>query len=731
MTENSLSPAAESLLDEYLADYFDGLDKGEELGQEIYANLPPEVAKELKGLLQFAGFLGEAVQALPESTVSNAKQESDAAPCSSDAELPPFAPTVLYQTAAMSCADQPNKTDERIGEVGDYELLEELGRGGMGVVYKARQVKLNRIVAVKMILSGRMASEEEIQRFYSEARAVAKLRHPNIVSIYDVKEDEGHHYYSMDFIEGRTLEDVARETNLSEQQIARYVNLIAEAVEYAHQNGILHRDLKPANVLIDADDEPHVTDFGLAKQLDDESGLTISGTILGTPSFMSPEQASGRNDELGPTSDVYALGAVLYFLLTGHPPFRGRTSAETIQMVIRDEPHSVRSYNPRISRPLVTICEKCLRKDPKDRYQTAQELAVELERFLRGDPIQAHPMNRFRRSWIWCRDIPLIAALIGRTPTSSNRGQKRLQWTVLILLAVLGIWSIVNAIRAAILPGEIVIASGDKKGMYVSVSEQLAERLREQTGHAVKVLPTAGSIENRQLLVTGKAHLGLLQASAIDIEQVAVIAPLYTEYAHVIVRKDPAITSIEDLKTKDLTIMIGKEGSGNRVSALKILAVFGVTHENSSFSDEDYRKMESNHALDAAIVVTGLDNEALRKLLGTGGFRLLPIPSRPELFHGTGFHPETLRLADYPKALNASDEISTVATAALLVVHEGERDVIVNAACEALVRNEWVGTIRGHFAPESFSYLTKSLPMHPAAVRFFNSHRPATKSQSN
>jgi eukaryotic-like serine/threonine-protein kinase len=535
-----------------------------------------------------------------------------------------------------------------------------------------------------------------------------------------VKEDEGHHYYSMDFIEGRTLEDVARENNLSEQQIARYVNLIAEAVEYAHQNGILHRDLKPANVLIDADDEPHVTDFGLAKQLDDDSGLTISGTILGTPSFMSAEQASGRNDEVGPASDVYALGAVLYFLLTGHPPFRGRTSAETIQMVIRDEPHPVRSHNPRISRPLVTICEKCLRKDPKDRYQTAQELAVELERFLRGDPIQAHPVNRFRRLWIWCRDIPLFAALIGRTPSTSKLGQKRLQWTVLILLAVLGIWSIVNAIRAAILPGEIVIASGSEDGMYASVSKQFAENLRERTRHAVKVLPTAGSIENRQLLVTGKAHLGLLQASAVDIEQVTVIAPLYTEFGHVIVRKGSEIETIEDLKRSDLTIVVGTEGSGNRVSALKILDVFGVTHENSSFSELDFRMIKSNRALDVAIVVTGLDNDALRTLLETGEFRLLPIPSRPELFHGTGFHPETLRVADYPKALNASEEISTVATAALLVVHEGERDVIVNAACEALVRDGWIQKIRGHFSPESFSYLTKSLPMHPAAVRFLN-----------
>lgn len=729
MNEEPLSPESESLLDEYLAECLDRLDQGKNLAAEIFDNLPAEVAEELRELLRFESLLKESVEPVCESTVSNTNQESDVVPDAQGPEAPWSEATIQYTPAESSRQVAVSESSEVIGKAGDYELLEELGRGGMGVVFKARQVNLNRTVAVKMILSGRMASEEELQRFYSEACSVARLRHPNIVSIYEVKEEDGHHYYSMDFIEGRTLEDVARDGELSERQIARYVNLIAEAVEYAHQNGILHRDLKPSNVLIDSEDEPHVTDFGLAKQLEDDSGLTLSGTILGTPSFMSPEQASGRNEDVGPTSDVYALGAILYFLLTGHPPFRGRTAAETIQMVIHDEPHPIRSFNSRLSRAMVTICEKCLRKQPKDRYQSAQELAVELGRFLRGDPIQAQPVSRFRQCWVWCRDIPLVAALIGRTPSASNSWQRRFQWAVLSLFAIIGLFSGVNAIQSALLPKEIIIASGRKDGMYARVSKQLADSLRRGTGQKVQILETEGSIENRELLVTGKAHLGLMQASAVDIEKVAVIAPLYREFGHVIVRNNSPIQTLEGLQGQ--TIVVGREGSGNRVSALKILKFFGVNEETASFSPASFLQLRQNQALDAAIVVTGLDNPALTEILEIGEFRLLPIPPREEIFQATGFYPATLKSSDYSAAIDPPVEIATVATAALLVVRDGERSVIVKAACESLVREEWLETLPAHFSDESFLYLIKSLPMHPAAVEFFKSHPTSTPHRAN
>src|SRR5215468_1288196 len=214
---------------------------------------------------------------------------------------------------------------------GDYELLEELGRGGMGVVYKARQRSLNRIVAVKLILSGEFASKQEVLRFRGEAEAAAHLRHSNIVAIYETGELNGQNYFSMEYVQGRTLAEIVRDHPLPTARAARYVRIIAEAIHYAHAQGILHRDLKPSNVLIDADDQPRITDFGLARRLHGEFGVTVTGQVLGSPAFMPPEQTTGKSARVGPPSDIYGLGAILYHLLTGRPPFR----AETIQDVLR------------------------------------------------------------------------------------------------------------------------------------------------------------------------------------------------------------------------------------------------------------------------------------------------------------------------------------------------------------------------------------------------------------
>lgn len=719
---NAELPDSRADLDALLEDYFDRRDRGESLGEDAFSKVPTELRSELQNLINFAEYLEGAVRTKEET-------QTDQAP-----EADPLGETIRYTESDQSTRPKTHSDTEILHQVGDYQLLEELGRGGMGLVFKAHQTKLNRTVALKMILSGRMASENELQRFYSEARSVARLCHPNIVSIYDVQEIEGHHFYTMDYIEGPTLDVVARNGTLTEKQMARYVNLIAEAVEYAHQNGILHRDLKPANVLIDADNQPHVTDFGLAKQLEDDSQLTVSGTILGTPSYMSPEQAAGRNEQVGPLSDVYALGAILYFLLTGKPPFQGATSAETISMVIHNGPHPIRSYNPRVSRALVTICEKCLRKNPKERYQSAQELAVELERFLRGDPIQAQPIGRIKRSWIWCRDIPLVAALIGRTPSTENRRQVQFQWTLLIFLACFGVFLGVQAIRATILPEQVVLAAGEHTGMYHQVAQQLGERFQETTGHSMEVLESKGSIENREMLVSGKAHLGFLQASALDVEQVAVVAPLYREFCFVIVRNDFPI----DLNSPDLSafqehrIVVGPEGSGNRVSAVKILQHFGVTDQNAKFSPLHFSALREDSKLEAAIVVTGLHNPALEQLLATGKFRLLPIPPDEEIFLGTGFYFATLKPADLKRfGLDLQDAIFTIATPALLVVHEGERDVVVVAACRALMKDQWLETLPGALSPQAFDYQTRSLPLHPAAVRFFKSYRQTQRELVN
>jgi WD40 repeat protein/tRNA A-37 threonylcarbamoyl transferase component Bud32 len=293
---------------------------------------------------------------------------------------------------------------------GDYEILEEIARGGMGVVYKARQVSLDRTVALKMILAGQLASESDVERFYTEAKAAANLQHPNIVAIHEVGQHDGQHYFSMDYVAGKSLAENVRGNPLSAEQAALYVKTIAEAVHFAHQRGILHRDLKPQNVLIDTDDRPRITDFGLAKRIETDSGLTRTGDVVGSPSYMPPEQAASRPDEVGPPSDVYSLGAILYELLTGRPPFRGATSWETICQVLQSPPVSLRKLNPDVPRDLETICLKCLEKRPERRYHSARELADELCRFLNHAPIHARTVSLARRASFWATRHPWAIA---------------------------------------------------------------------------------------------------------------------------------------------------------------------------------------------------------------------------------------------------------------------------------------------------------------------------------
>jgi WD40 repeat protein len=276
----------------------------------------------------------------------------------------------------------------------------------MGVVYKARQLSLNRVVALKMMLPSLLASATAAPRFRAEAEAAANLQHPNIVAIHEVGEHEGRLYFSMDYVEGQSLAALVRDHPLPAETAARHVKTAAEAIHYAHRQGFLHRDLKPSNILIDEANQPRITDFGLAKRMDSDSGLTITGAVLGTPSYMSPEQAAGKSDQVGPASEVYSLGAILYELLTGRPPFQAATPLDTVLLVLNSEPVSPRLLAPRLNRDLETISLKCLEKERRRRYQSAQELADDLDRYLNGKPILARPINRVNRAWRWCRRNP-------------------------------------------------------------------------------------------------------------------------------------------------------------------------------------------------------------------------------------------------------------------------------------------------------------------------------------
>jgi WD40 repeat protein/tRNA A-37 threonylcarbamoyl transferase component Bud32 len=293
---------------------------------------------------------------------------------------------------------------------GNYELLEEIGRGGMGVVYKARQVKLNRIVAVKLVLAGMATGSADLARLRSEAEAIARLQDPHIVQIFEVGEHEGLPFLALEFCPGGSLARRLDGTPLPPPEAARLIEQLARAVHAVHEQNVVHRDLTPANVLLAADGTPKVTDFGLAKRLD-TTGQTVSGAILGTPSYMAPEQAHGQSRQVGPAADVYALGAILYECLTGRPPFRAPTTADTLLQVIHDEPVPPRRLQPKVPRDLETICLKALQKDPSKRYTSAQELAGRLRLFLEGRPIPDRPMGKIGRLWRWCRRNPAVAAL--------------------------------------------------------------------------------------------------------------------------------------------------------------------------------------------------------------------------------------------------------------------------------------------------------------------------------
>jgi WD40 repeat protein/tRNA A-37 threonylcarbamoyl transferase component Bud32 len=321
------------------------------------------------------------------------------------------------QAAQLRLSADPNRTADptapagelpRVRYFGDYELLEVIARGGMGVVYKARQVSLNRLVALKMILKGELATPRDVARFRAEAEAAAKLEHPHIVSIYEVGEHDGQQYYAMRYVEGTSL---ARHPRSDAGSEARLVATVAGAVHHAHRRGILHRDLKPSNILVDAAGTPLVADFGLAKPVDADRSLTESGALLGTPRYMAPEQAAGRKD-LTVAADVYGLGVLLYERLTGRAPFDGQTVLEVLRQVREAEPPRPSSLCPRLDRDLETICLKCLEKDPAKRYSSAQALAEDLERWLRGEPIQARPAGMAEWLVKWARRRPTAAALL-------------------------------------------------------------------------------------------------------------------------------------------------------------------------------------------------------------------------------------------------------------------------------------------------------------------------------
>ncbi len=374
-----------------------------------------------------------------------------------DPTIPPTGPA----SGEPASGDNGPEIGDKVRYFGDYELLEEIARGGMGVVYKARQANLNRVVALKMILAGQFAGEEDVQRFYTEAEAAASLDHPGIVPIFEIGEHAGQHYFSMGYIEGESLAQRVDDGPLPPQEAAELVKKICDAMAYAHERGVIHRDLKPANILIDSNGQPKVTDFGLAKKTEADSGLTGTGQILGTPAYMPPEQASGKTD-VGPLADVYSLGAILYCLITGRPPFQAASPMDTLLQVLDQEPVAPRIQNPQVPSDLDTICLKCLNKSPAKRYESAEALQVELQRFLDGEPIHARPVGALERGWRWCKRKPIVAGLIA----------------AVILLVIIG-----SSASATL--GVMAVNRADEAEENLQLARDEAKRADEKTDEAV------------------------------------------------------------------------------------------------------------------------------------------------------------------------------------------------------------------------------------------------------
>jgi tetratricopeptide (TPR) repeat protein/tRNA A-37 threonylcarbamoyl transferase component Bud32 len=395
MAENPSDPATrEQALDEVLAGYLQALDAGRRPDRGEWTARHPELRSALEEYFaeqdKIEGLVG---------TLSAVAQ-------SARLDLP--APSTLDETIP---ADPGSALGRAVLSLGDYELLEPIARGGMGVVYKARDRRLNRLAAVKMLLGGRDCSPVEARRFRNEAEAAALLDHPGIVPIYEVGEHEGQPYFSMKLLEGGSLADRLPRYVAAPREAARLMATVARAVHYAHQRGVLHRDLKPANILLDGEGRPHVADFGLAKRAGAVE-LTQSGAVVGTPAYMAPEQASGRKGAVTTAADVYGLGAVLYALLTGRPPFQGEGVLETLEQLATTPPEPPRKSNPAVARDLELICLKCLEKEPQRRYPSAEALADELERCLDGRPLaRTRPVGGAERLWRWCRRSPVLAAL--------------------------------------------------------------------------------------------------------------------------------------------------------------------------------------------------------------------------------------------------------------------------------------------------------------------------------
>ncbi len=499
------------------------------------------------------------------------------------------------------------------------------------------------------------------------------------------------------------------------------MKIVGEAEQFAHDHGILHRDLKPANVLIDERDRPLVTDFGLAKHINRESQLTDTGAAIGTPAYMSPEQASARHDLIGRASDVYSLGAVLFVLLTGRTPFCGETIVDTISDVLHKAPPMPRALNPAVHRDLESICLKCLSKDPADRYPSAQALSDDLERFLDGEPVEAKPVGPLTQLWNWSRNVPVIAAITGRHAVRPTMGQRRANLgiilTPLLLLAGLLVWQAVPEV----MPPQVRIASAAQGGVYYRFSNEVAERLRGDIKQKVSVLETEGSVDNVRLLVERQAEVALVQADIVSADQISVVAPLYYDVVHVIVRRGRGITRVEDLVGH--AVALGAPGSGMQESARRLLSFYDISPAQLTQTANHFTRLLEDESLAATIVTTGESSEDLHRVLRFRDFELLELDRgriRDLALHDPSFLPVTIPAHTFP---HQDRDIETVGTVSFLAVRNDARNILVRTVLQSLYKDDQLVKSYGLFS-RSDAAKWRGFAFHPEAHRFFSAAVP-------
>ncbi|KAA1262490.1 Serine/threonine-protein kinase PrkC [Rubripirellula obstinata] len=739
-------------MDKAFAAYLRSCDAGELSSREEFLSQFPELSDQLKELIDAADMIGNfttgssgAINEGDQNQFADQKDEFGAEPGAETiglnevgrqlgltGELSGGDPAVTLPMANRAKGD-PGPTLPF--DLGDYLLLDVIGRGGMGIVYRAKQSELDREVAVKMIRSGMLASESEVRRFYTEAQAAARLHHPGIVSVFQFGHRAGHHFFSMEYVRGTDLQRKINNGQLQVNEAVGYVRDVALAIHHAHQKGVLHRDLKPANVLIDERNKILVTDFGLAKHLDCDSSVTGSGDAIGTPHYMAPEQASGLSDRANAQSDVYSLGAILFSALAGRPPIVADTVMQTLVNVVHDPAPLIRSLRPDVPIDIETIIAKCLEKKPAKRYESAAKLADELNAFLEGRPIEARPRSRAMKTWHWIEGIPLVGAIMGRRILHGSDSHRRFQAALLLLLLMtpffaVAAFAMLQSYQDAI-PATVRFAGGIEGGRYTQISEALADRIKTRHGAKTLVMNSSGSLVNRDRLMRGQIDLAPMQATAISGDRLRVVAPLFYELLYVFARKDTAIESLADLK--NATVAIGPDGSGSQATAELVFASLGFDQAAVNRRVDSWQDLFSDQPPDAAMICIGRGSNLVNRLIESGRWRLIPIQQSVQisLQHPT-LRPMTIVRSDFssldlpafesskqnPTSDWPADGIPTVGTTGFLAAMDDAPAELIVAALESLYADPPLGT---DLIPRSNAAEWQGLAFHRAARRFYES----------